>query len=299
MTSKADFPPIIVITGCTASGKSEIAIQLAKKFNGYIVNADSKQVYKEIPIGTSQPTPETITPDKWILDKVDHYLYGYKSIREKYDLFRYQQDVFKLLSERDIKQPAFLVGGSGLYIDSIVQNYQLDKYNSGDSKRAELVQLSVPKLQSLIPKEDLSQLNESDKNNPHRLIRLIERDGKQLDNGDEINHLYLYLQKDQLEIEENIRTRMETMMKKGLVTEAESIKELILAEDPKVQIIGYKEFRDYFRGEIGLEEVEELIILHSRQYAKRQVTWVKRNKQLKAFSNQNEAQVLIEDFLSQ
>ena len=125
--------PIIVVAGPTSSDKSSLAIEMAKKFNGYIINADSRQVYKELSIGTAKPTPDKIIhqsskKEYWMIDDIEHYLYGHISIEEDYHLGRYQQEVFELIERKTMENPKqipFLVGGTGLYIDSIVFNFDL------------------------------------------------------------------------------------------------------------------------------------------------------------------------------
>ena len=117
--------PIVVIAGPTASGKSSFALKLAKDIGGHIINADSRQVYKELKIGTAQPIPDHIENDIWYIDEIKQYLYGHISAKERYSLFQYQKDVQQVL-DKESGIP-ILVGGTGLYIDCIVHNYNLKK----------------------------------------------------------------------------------------------------------------------------------------------------------------------------
>ncbi len=258
---------IVVIAGATATGKSQIAIKLAKEFNGYILNADSRQVYKELNIGTAKPSKEEIDASK-----VKHKLFGYVSIDEDYNLYRYQKDAFKVLEERE-NQNAFLVGGTGLYIDSVVYNYKLKKGDKGNRK--ELEKLSLKQLQKKVGK-DLEKLNQSDKQNPRRLIRFLEREKQKYEKGNSLEHIYFVLEKDFNILEKDIKERVNDMFEKGLLEENERLfKE---GKHEKINTIGYKEFEEFFKGDITLDEVKERIFVNTRKYAKRQITWFKRNE---------------------
>jgi tRNA dimethylallyltransferase len=259
---------IVVLAGPTATGKSEIALKLAKKFNGYIINGDSRQVYKELNIGTAKPSPEEIKKSKII-----HKLFGHVNIDEEYNLFKYQKEVNEVLKKHNNKL-AFLVGGTGLYIDSVVYNYELKEYHE-NSEREKLEKLTLQELQEKIG-ENLEKMNRSDQNNPRRLIRFIEKKQEFYKKGKPLKHLYLVLERDFDVIEKNIQKRIEEMFKNGLLEENEKL--LKKGKHEKINTIGYREFRDFFEKKITLEEVREKIFLNTRKYAKRQITWFKRNK---------------------
>jgi tRNA dimethylallyltransferase len=158
------MPPIIVIAGPTATQKSKLALELAKQIDGIIINSDSRQVYKELQIGTAQPQPDYIInkDNQWIIEDIPHYMYGYTSITQKFNLYTYQKDVYSLLKQLD--KPAILVGGTGLYIDAVVFGYKL--VEAPPKERSSLQKLSISELWDQIPKSLLSKLNESDKYNP-------------------------------------------------------------------------------------------------------------------------------------
>ncbi len=259
---------IFVIAGATATGKSEIAVKLAQNFNGYIINADSRQVFKELNIGTAKPSTEEIQKTK-----VQHELFGHVSIDESYNLYRYQKDVKDILEKNKSKLP-FLVGGTGLYIDSVVYNYELKE--TKENQRKELEQLTLQELQEKAG-GDLERLNESDRNNPRRLIRFLERDKENYKKGDPLNHIYIVLDIEFDVIEKNIKKRINKMFENGLLEENEKLfKE---GKHEQINTIGYREFREFFQEKLGLEEVKEKIFLNTRKYAKRQITWFKRNKE--------------------
>lgn len=291
-----NYPPIIVISGCTASGKNDLAISLAKEFEGVIVNADSKQVYKELMIGTARPIPDKIIDDHYIVGGIRHYLYGHISIFDDHSLYHYQKECLQLI--HTLSTPVFLVGGTGLYIDAVVKNYSLE--GSTDPNREELESLSLLELQEMVGNE-LNDLNNSDKNNKRRLIRVIERQKTKRNEStanQPLRHLYLMKTKDLKQLEKDIVTRTTLMMENGLIKEAEAYKKEIIEDHPKLQIIGYKEFKEYFEGTINLEQVTDLITLHTRQYAKRQRTWFRNKADVINVTDHKSARSHVANFLT-
>lgn len=270
--------PVIVIAGCTGSGKSDIALKLAKEINGVIINADSKQIYKEISIGTARPIPDKVEEDIWYIQGIKHYLYGYISINEKYNIYRYQQDVSKILRELGSNEIPILVGGTGLYIDSVIFNYKLrENSNNQLTERSFLKDKSIEELQKLISQEQLRKLNKSDRNNPRRLIRIIENGLPSTEKGEPLKHIYFIIDIEKDPLEERIITRVKKMFKNGLLQENKNIKQQESYKYSSLDIIGYKEFEDYFNNKKTLEEIEKDIVTHTKQYAKRQRTWFRKN----------------------
>lgn len=269
----------IVIAGPTASGKSSLAIKLAKEINGVIINADSRQIYKEMSIGTARPSSQE-------MQGVPHYLYGHISVKENYNIYKYQQDVKKVLKRIPNEKTPILVGGSGLYIDSVIFNYKLEnngkKSNTQSQlrEREKLNQLSLKELQNLIKEIDpklLSQLNESDQQNPVRLVRVIESGGKKT-RGQAFEHTYFVVDFPKKELEKRIIQRTEQMFEDGLLEENIRIREEGLADFTPFKTIGYQEFQKYFKKEATLDDVKKKIIKNTKKYAKRQRTWFRRHK---------------------
>jgi tRNA dimethylallyltransferase len=290
--------PIIVIAGPTASGKSSLALKLAKDINGYIINADSRQIYKELKVGTAQPIPDHIDKDIWYIQNIKHYLYGQISIKEKYNIFQYQNDVQNVLNqEEDIP---ILVGGTGLYIDCIVQNYDLkNSANTTNYRRRELEQMNVKELQDLINQNDLKELNNSDKNNPIRLIRAIERGGTNHKKGEVLNYLYLFLDRNSNILKSKIENRIDKMFENGLLEENKALlKKGFGYSLPAMHSIGYQEFEGYFKGDKNLKQVKKDIILHTLQYVKRQNIWFKKNLDSIKVQNYNQVYDEARKFLS-
>ncbi len=289
--------PIIVLAGPTATGKSSLAIKLAKDIDGYIINGDSRQIYKELKIGTAQPKPDQVKKDAWYIDNIKHYLYGHIPAKENYNLFQYQRDVQRVLDKEDTLP--ILVGGTGLYIDSIVHNYDLKESSNTEYTRKDLERMSVKELQSLLKPRVLNRLNSSDIKNPIRLIRAIERGGVNKDKGRQLNYLYLLADLSAGALEGRIKHRVSEMFEEGL---EEEISKLLKAgfnyDMPAMQSIGYKEFDGYFQGHKSLEQVKMEIVLHTVQYAKRQNTWFRRNKDTVEIDNYQQARQKVLNFLS-
>lgn len=264
--------PIIVIAGPTATGKSELAIKLAKAINGVIINADSRQIYQEISIGTARPSEIQLA-------QVPHLLYGTISVKDNYNVYRYQKDVFKILENLPKEQTPILVGGTGLYIDSVIYNYSLNSSSEViQARKEQYSQLTVIELQKQIPNEIFEKLNNSDKNNPRRLQRIIER-GNTLkkNNGDIFPNKYFVidLPKDILRL--RVEKRVDDMFANGLIEENRKVQDAKLNTFPPLNSIGYQEFIGYFENKKTLKDVREEIIIHTMQYIKRQRTWFKRN----------------------
>jgi tRNA dimethylallyltransferase len=284
--SKINSVPIIVIAGPTASGKSNLAIRLAKEIKGKIINADSRQVYKELSIGTGKPSEKERS-------LVAHHLYDYISVKENYNIYRYQKDFNKLLKSFPKKKIPILVGGSGLYIDSVIFNYELkeEKLTKREKeKRERLNNLSVGQLQELVrdinPKL-LEKLNRSDRSNPIRLIRLIEREGEILNKKEPRKHKYFVIDLDKKVLNKNIETRVEKMFEIGLLEENRKLREKGLEKYPALNTIGYQEFIPYFEGKCSLEDVKRKIIKNTKEYAKRQRTWFRKHDHAIWTSNYN------------
>lgn len=272
-----DSIPIVVISGPTASGKSSLAIKLAKDIDGKIINGDSRQVYKELEIGTAKPSEKerSIVP---------HHLYDYVSVKEDYNIYKYQKDFNKLLKNFPKGKTPILVGGSGLYIDSVIFNYELkdEKLTKKEKERRERLNgLNVKELQEIITDLDpelLNKLNRSDRNNPIRLIRIIEREGEILDKKEPKKHKYFVIDLDTRTLKKRIEARVEEMFEIGLIEENEKLREKGLDKYSALNTIGYQEFNPYFEGKASLKEVKKEIIKNTKKYAKRQKTWFRKHE---------------------
>lgn len=261
---------VIVIAGPTASGKSQIALQLAKDINGVIINGDSRQVYKELQIGTARPIESEF-------ENIPNYLYGHVSVKKKYNIYQYQKDVKEVFKNIPSERVAIIVGGTGLYIDSVIYNYILTE-NREDNHKENLDDISVEQLHSMIDPNLLNQLNESDIVNPVRLRRIVEKQGNEHKKGEPLKHLYFVIDIPKEQLHRNIETRVSEMFSKGLVEENKMIREKGLEKYSALHTIGYQEFDRYFSETKTLADIKSEIIRNTKKYAKRQKTWFRRNK---------------------
>lgn len=276
---------IIAIAGPTASGKSKIAVQLAKKLNGEIISVDSMQIYKKMDIGTAK-----VTPDE--MQNIPHHLIDIVEPNVPFSVLEFVSLAKEKINEIAQKgKLPILVGGTGLYFESLIF-----PFNFGGAKSDEQVKNSL--LQELEENgaeymhNKLKQIDPIDAekihpNNTKRLIRaleIFEITGKtKSDSSSERNLLYdidMYvLDCDRDILNERIKARVQIMFDMGLVEEIESLLNCNVKFDMQsMQGIGYKEFEGYFKGECLLEDVKNTIILNTKHYAKRQVTWFKRYK---------------------
>ncbi len=270
---------VIAIVGPTASGKSSLAIEAAKKLNGEIISADSMQVYEGMDIGTAKITPEE-------MEGIPHHLIDIQPLDQPWNVKTFQQLCRKAIDEITAKgKVPILCGGTGLYVKAALYDYQFDEEAEEDnaSKQAELEKLTNEELVKLLEAKDPGALEKIHPNNRKRLIRaaLMVENGKSKsarENAQEhapIYDIYIVGLKDDRQKEiERINLRVDQMFEAGLPDEVAH-----LFNNPEsrkwnsFQGIGYKEFAGWLDGVQTLEEVKELIKIHTRQYARRQMTW--------------------------
>lgn len=301
---------LIVILGPTASGKTDLAIKLAKKFNGEIISADSRQIYKEMDIGTVKPlfpkwkriNRETIR----IIEGVPHYLISVISPDRRFNAAIFRKRVIKIAKDihKRGKLP-FLVGGTGLYIWAIVDNLDFSKTAPNEKLRTRLEKKSEKELFKIYRKLDPRGAKFIDRKNKRRLVRAIEvckiteeSFWTQRQKGNPLfDILQIGISSGHKELRKRINRRTGMMIKTGLEKEAKSLFKKY-GDIPPLKTIGYQEWLDYFKGKITRQKVRELIILHTIQYARRQMIWFKRDKRICWIRNQKETECLIRDFLN-
>lgn len=259
---------IIVITGPTAVGKTRLSIELAKKLNGEIINADAMQVYKGLNIGTAKVTEEE-------KENIPHHLFDIKEIEEDYTIYHYQQDCRKVIEDiiNRGKTP-ILVGGTGLYIKSALYDYQLSEEketNTYDELTTEEIYNELIKLDKDI---------DIDKNNRRRLIRALnyykENNNSITKNKTDkllYDTLFIGLTTNRETLYQKINKRVEEMIDNGLLEEVKYYYDKNVKTKPLLNGIGYKEIYNYLDGKISKEEAIEKIKQNSRHYAKRQYTF--------------------------
>jgi len=272
---------LIIIAGPTASGKTQLSIDLAKKLNTEIVSCDSRQFFKEISIGTAKPTESQ-------LEEVKHHFIGNISIQDKYSAGQYEKDAIQLLDELFLKnESVVLTGGSGLYMDAVM--YGLDGIPKVENAaRNELNALfnteGIVVLQNMLEKLDPEYYKTVDLNNPHRLIRALEiilstgipfseqRLGEKKERDFKTILIGLDVEREQLY--NRINHRVDEMMEDGLLDEVKSILDFKFLN--ALQTVGYKELFDYLDKKMDMETAVDLIKQNTRRFAKRQMTWLRR-----------------------
>lgn len=293
---------LIVLAGPTASGKTATAIKLAKAFNAEIISADSRQFYKELSIGTAAPTAEELA-------QVKHHFVHILSIEDKYDVADYEKDVILYLKNYfKTHDVAVMTGGSGLFIDAVCNG--LDQIpDISDETRTKVTEMyekgGLEALQREVEKVDPDYYAIVDKQNPRRLQRAVEvffqtgkpysafRQGNTVKR--DFNIIKLAILWDRNKLIERINKRVDLMMQQGLLDEVRSMY-------PKrhlnsLNTVGYKELFDYLDGKCSLEQAVEQIKINTRQYAKRQMTWLRKRNDYQWFTI-DEADEIIADVIS-
>lgn len=284
---------MVVIVGETASGKSALAMQVAKKFDGDIICADSSTIRKGLDIGSAKPNLED-------QKQIKHHLLDVATPDEAFSAAKFKQLAQKAISDIASRgKLPIMVGGSGLYVDSVLYDYEF--LPAGDKKERELLsKLSVKDLISVAKGRKLD-VSEVDSANKVRLIRFIQTNG-QLPKRRALrnNTLIIGLKTDRDELNQNIAKRTEQMIEQGLAGEVEKIVEQYGWDCEGLKAVGYREWQEHFLGKKSLEKTKFEIIKDTKYLAKKQRTWFKRNKSIHWVSTPvNQAKVvdLITTFL--
>lgn len=260
---------VIVILGPTAVGKTKLSVELAKKINGEIINADSTQVYKNLNIATAKITEEE-------KENIVHHLFDVKEINDDYTVYDYQKDVRKLID--DIKsrgKTPILVGGTGLYIKAALYDYEFDEEKLIVSDYSKY---STDELYSMLLKIDSeTKIHKNNRKRIERTLDVYSSKGK-LDkktNKDTLlyDSIFIGLTTSRELLYDRINLRVDKMLDAGLLEEAKWLYDTNVRTKAVMTPIGYKELFEYFDGNITKDEAIELIKKNSRRYAKRQYTW--------------------------
>ncbi|MEK7562637.1 MAG: tRNA (adenosine(37)-N6)-dimethylallyltransferase MiaA [Patescibacteria group bacterium] len=293
---------LVVILGPTASGKTDLAIKLAKMYNGEVISADSRQIYRGMDIGTAKPLD---------LEGIPHWLLDIKNPNQNYTVAQYKKDAIK--SIKDIQKRGklpIMAGGTGLYIKAVVENFDIPKIKANPllrqkiEKEAEKYGLDYV-FQKLI-KLDPEAAYIVDSKNPRRVIRALEitvltkkpfsqqrKSGKPLFDVLEIG---MSIEKEKLK--ERINLRVDEMIKKGLVKEVENLIKKYGLKPQAFDAIGYREIIEYLGNKKTLEQAVEEMKINTWHYAKRQMTWFNASKKISWIKTCKEAEPIIDQFLN-
>ena len=271
---------VIVITGPTATGKTKLSVELAKKINGEIINCDSTQIFKTLDIATAKVTNEE-------MDGIVHYLIDIKDITDNYTVYDYQRDAREKINEilKKNKTP-ILVGGTGLYIKAALYDYKFEEESKNENFENVDTKVLYDKLMEVDPESDIHP------NNRKRIIRALNyylSNGKKLsskEKSDKILYdtIFIGLSADRSVLYDKINKRVDKMLENGLLEEAYKVYKSDIRTKAVMTPIGYKELFLYFENKMSLDECIEKIKQKSRNYAKRQYTWFNHQMNIKWFN---------------
>ena len=277
-------------------GKSNLAIELAKQINGEIISADSMQIYKDMNIGTAKVTPKE-------MPGIKHYMIDFLSPEERYNVSEYKIAAEKCIEEILTKgKTPIIVGGTGLYIDALIYGMEFQEEEFDEKYREELNNIAenegLEKLYAEAVKIDPIAMEKISKNDKKRIIRVLEiyhktgktkteQEKESRKNGVKYNYHVFAIDMERAFLYDRINKRVDMMINEGLIEEVKNILEKYKKFPTAMQGLGYKEVIEYIDGKITKEEMIEKIKKETRHYAKRQLTWFRKNKETIWIDGQN------------
>ena len=280
---------VIVICGPTASGKTGLSIELAKKINGEIVSCDSMQIYKDMNIGTAKPTMEE-------MDGIKHYLLDCVSPTERYSVADYKRDATKAIKEIiDKGKTPIVVGGTGLYLESLIYGIEYEEIEVDLEYRNYLEKIEQEKgllflyeEAKKIDEQAIQKISQNDKKRIYRILEIYHSTGKtkteiekeSRKKGPDFEYILFAIDMDREKLYDRINQRVDIMIKSGLIEEVKKIIKKYSEFPTAMQGLGYKEVVEYLNGDLTKEEMIEKIKIMTRRYAKRQLTWFRKYKDI-------------------
>ena len=300
---------VIVICGPTASGKTSLSIELAKKINGEIVSCDSMQIYKDMTIGTAKPTTEE-------MQGIKQYLIYFVSPQKRYSIAEYKKEALKAIDKiiKKGKRP-IIVGGTGLYLEALIYGIEYPEIETDLEYRKELENIEkkegLEKLYKMafnIDEEATKKISQNDKKRIFRILEIyhstrktkteIEIESRK--NGPAHDYIIFAIDMDREKLYERINKRVDYMIEQGLIEEVRDLLKKYDEFPTAMQGLGYKEVVEYINDEITKEEMIEKIKMETRRYAKRQLTWFRKYKNIKwinGLSNmQDNIRIILEEY---
>ena len=300
---------LIVICGATATGKSNLALQIAQRLNTYIISADSRQIYREFDIGTAKPS---IAEQKL----VPHYLIDICDPTETLTLSEYQQRAKELIENNPSVRnnrgyPPLLVGGTGLYLKAIIKGLKIPRVSPQPELRSQLSSLGQTQLYGFLSQVDPAAAKKIHFNDKFRTLRALEVfyvtgipiTAQQGENPPNYPILQIGLDCDLGTLEQRIALRTKKMVELGLIEEVKHLCQKYGHNLPLLDTLGYAEIQQYLAGELSLDDAIALTVTHTRQFAKRQRTWLRNNPEINWFDNNSpdlleQAMAKIQNFLA-
>lgn len=289
---------MIVILGPTASGKSELAVKLAKKFNGEIISADSRQVYKGMDIGTGKVTKKE-------MEDIPHHLLDVASPKRKFTVVQYRKLALKAI-EKIFKKGKIpiICGGSGFYIQALIDGLTIPPVPPDWKLRKKLEKKPIEKLYKILKKLDPERAKSIDRKNKRRIIRAIEI-AKKLKKIPPLKKeplpyrvLILGIKREKEELKKLIRKRLLKRLRRGMVAEVKRLKKLGISWKRLEEFgLEYRWVARYLQGKISKKEMIEKLQKEIEDYARRQMVWFKKDQRIIWIKNQKEAEKLVKDFL--
>lgn len=311
--SKGDtLPKLIAIVGPTASGKTDLALALAKKYGGEIISADSRQFYRGTEIGSDIPKGRWVRLKgakrlTYIVEGLPHYLMNFLPPSKLFTVAQFKDHVIRIAA--DIAKRGnvpFLVGGTGLYVKSVIDNYEIPEVPPNPAFRARMEKKTTPALFALLRKKDPAYAARIPANNRRYAVRALEvmdATGKtttELQQKGEplFDVLQIGIQRPREAMYARINARVDAMMKRGLLEEAKKLGKKYGWDIPAMSGLGHKQLGAYLRGETTLAHAVERVKTDTRHFAKRQVTWFKRDSRIHWVKSEAEAARIVKKFLS-
>lgn len=304
------LPKLVVLLGPTASGKTGWGLELARKFDADIISADSRQVYQRMNIGTAKPQGEW----RWdgfgrsfFVSGIRHRLVDFLNPGKVYSAAEFRDQALKYakIARKQGRLP-LVVGGTGLYISTLVDNFIIPRIAANAKLRQSLDDKTLPELAMLLETMDPKTAATIDRKNRRRLVRALEvciMSGEVFSEQRKLGTplfdvLEIGIEVDRDVLRDRINSRIDQMIENGLVAEIQSLLQQKYAWNlGSMNGIGYRQFRAYFEGTESLESAVQKLKADSWQYARRQLTWFRRDKRIHWVKTLEEAQILVEDFL--
>ena len=300
---------VIVICGPTASGKTSLSIELAKQIDGEIVSCDSMQIYKDMTIGTAKPTKEE-------MQGIKHYLIDCVSPEVRYSVADYKKDSINAIKEIILKgKVPIIVGGTGLYLESLIYGIEYNEIETDLEYRKALEDIEknegLEKLYEMakqIDEQAIEKISHNDKKRIFRVLEIYHSTGKtktELEiesrkNGPDYNYILFGINIDREKLYDRINRRVDIMIKQGLIEEVKDVLNKYKEFPTAMQGLGYKEVVAYLEGKMTKEDMIEKIKMETRRYAKRQITWFKKYKDIKWINGlediNNNIRIILEEY---